>query len=115
MPYGTVKTYVGFTENNNVSVRRADGVTFVVNESGCIDTVCRRIFTGCDNKRIRHYVKPFLKEGDDPADHPPRAVAWKPLPEAHDKAKAAWEENDYLGLGWSKKDIDMSFDKVEMN
>ena len=58
---------------------------------------------------------PFLKEGDDPADHPPRAVAWKPLPEAHDKTKAAWEDNDYLGLGWSKKDIDMSFDKVEMN
>lgn len=58
---------------------------------------------------------PFLKEGDDPEDHPPRAVAWKPLPEALDKARAAWEANDYLGLGWSKKDIDMSFDKVKMN
>jgi hypothetical protein len=69
-----------------------------------------------DRKRYENdNFTPFLKEGDDPADHPPRAVAWKPHPEAHDRAKAVWEETDYLGLGWSKKDIDMSFDKVEMN
>ena len=35
--------------------------------------------------------------------------------EVEKKWQKIWEDNDYLGLGWSKKDIDMSFDKVEMN
>jgi hypothetical protein len=59
---------------------------------------------------------PFLKEGEDPATKPPRTLStWTPLPEAYEKARAAWEANDYLGLGWSKKDIDMSFADIKIN
>ncbi len=58
---------------------------------------------------------PFLKEGDDPADFPPRTLSpWKPTEAAHAKAKEAWENNDYLGLGWNKKDVDMSFANIKI-
>ncbi len=58
---------------------------------------------------------PFLKEGDDPANFPPRTLSpWKPTEAAYEKAKQAWEDNDYLGLGWSKKDIDMSFANIKI-
>ena len=29
-------------------------------------------------------------------------------------AKKVWEENDYLGLGWSKKDVDDSYAKLQI-
>ena len=33
---------------------------------------------------------------------------------ALEAAKKIWEENDYLGLGWSKKDVDMSFANLKI-
>ncbi len=56
---------------------------------------------------------PFLKEGEDPASKPPRTLSpWKPTEEANRKAREAWEKNDYLGLGWSKSDLELS--KINM-
>lgn len=56
---------------------------------------------------------PFVREGDDPANYPPRTLSpWKPSEEAHEKAKAAWEKNNYLGLGWTPGDIDLG--KIKM-
>lgn len=56
----------------------------------------------------------FRKEGEDDSDMPPRTLSpWKPTEKALEKAREAWEENDYLGLGWKKKDVDMSFAKIK--
>lgn len=57
----------------------------------------------------------FRREGEDDTGMPPRTLSpWKPTPEAYEKAKKAWEANDYMGLGWSKKDVDMAFAKVKV-
>ncbi len=56
----------------------------------------------------------FRKEGEDDSGMPPRTLSpWKPTDKALEKARQAWEENDYLGLGWKKKDVDMSFAKIK--
>jgi len=57
---------------------------------------------------------PFLKEGEDPAGKPPRAVSgWKPSEEAHEKAKEVWEKRHYWGLGWDGNTIDESYAKYK--
>jgi predicted dehydrogenase len=57
---------------------------------------------------------PFLKEGEDPATKPVRAVSgWKPSPEAHEAARKIWEERHYWGLGWDGSVIDESYAKIK--
>lgn len=69
-----------------------------------------------DRKKYENdYFTPFRKEGQDDTGMPPRTLSpWKPTAAAYEKAKAAWEANDYMGLGWSKKDADMAFAKIKV-
>jgi hypothetical protein len=46
---------------------------------------------------------------------PPRTLSpWCPPEGALEKAKKVWEDTDYLGLGWSKKDVDESYAKISI-
>ena len=69
-----------------------------------------------DRKRFENdYWTPFRVEGQDDTGMPPRTLSpWKPADGALEKAKEIWEANDYLGLGWSKKDVDMSFANLKI-
>ena len=57
---------------------------------------------------------PFLKEGESPEGKPARTASpWKPKPEAYEIARAKWEANDYLGLGWEKKGLDAELERLK--
>ena len=69
-----------------------------------------------DRKRYENdYWTPIRVEGQDDTGMPPRTLSpWCPPEGALEIAKKIWEENDYLGLGWSKKDVDDSYAKIKI-
>ena len=69
-----------------------------------------------DRKKYENdYWTPFRKEGEDDTGMPPRTLSpWRPAEGALDKAREAWERNDYLGLGWDKGKFDSAYAKLKI-